>query len=144
MEPCNKKSFQVRHSSIMSLTYFLLESIITRFFFGGKRTLRPGIHQQNLSQIAMPCSTYLKGVLRKNQGGSGLFQISQKEILFQSLKKSQCYLGSIQPCTPPLPFQKRPPCLLQLGQEDNISGHLKEELPDLFQFPIPTDRVEIG
>lgn len=33
MEPCNKKSFQVRHSSIMSLTHFLLESIITRFFF---------------------------------------------------------------------------------------------------------------
>ena len=82
MELHNKKRFQVRHSSIMSLTHFLLESIITRFFFGGKRTPRPGIYQQNLSQIAMPCSTYLKGVLRKNQGGSGIISNFTKRETF--------------------------------------------------------------
>ena len=59
--------------------------------------------------------------LIKNKGGVGLFQISQKEILFHLLYQPGA-LGDNFAMWPPFFHLPKKAFPLQFGQEENISG----------------------
>ena len=77
--------------------------------------------------------------------GVGLFQISEKDILFHLLWQPSALGGNLTMHSP-----KKTSFLLQFGQEENITGHSTERRAYWFVskiarvFPVPIDRVTIG